>query len=142
MKARLDWDGGMTFNGSTESGHRLVLDADAESGGANGGPRPTELLLHAAAVCTGMDIVMVLGKMRLTVDEFFVDIEGRRATEHPRRFTDIAITYHLKGDLPEEKVMRAIKLSAETYCSVTHSLNATMSYHYILNEQPIQTVEL
>ncbi|MBB5179950.1 putative redox protein [Planomicrobium koreense] len=142
MKARLDWDGGMAFNGMTESGHRVVLDADAESGGANSGPRPTELLLHAAAVCTGMDIVMVLSKMRLNVEEFFVDIEGRRATEHPKRFTEISITYHLKGDLPEEKVVRAIKLSIETYCSVTHSLNATLSYHYALNDEPIETVVL
>lgn len=141
MKARLDWDGGMAFNGMTESGHRLALDAGTESGGADSGPRPTELLLHAAAVCTGMDIVMVLTKMRLNVDEFFVDIEGRRATEHPKRFTDIAITYHLKGELPEEKVVRAIKLSRETYCSVTHSLNATLSYHYALNDEPIKTVE-
>lgn len=132
----------MAFSGLTESGHRLVLDAGNESGGANSGPRPPELLLHAAAVCTEMDIVLVLNKMRLTVDEFFVDIEGRRATEHPKRFTDIAITYHLKGNLPEEKVVRAIKLSSETYCTVTHSLNSTISYHYALNDEPIRTVEL
>jgi putative redox protein len=142
MKARLDWDGGMAFNGLTESGHSLVMDADPESGGANSGPRPTELLLHAAAVCTGMDIVMILSKMRLDVEEFYINIEGRRATEHPKRFTDIAITYHLKGDLPEDKVVRAIKLSRETYCSVTQSVNSTLSYHYVLNDEPVKTVEL
>ncbi|MGO1059546.1 OsmC family protein [Planococcus sp. FY231025] len=141
MKARLDWDGGMAFNGATESGHRIVLDANEESGGANSGPRPTELLLHAAAVCTGMDIVMILSKMRLDVEEFFIDIEGRRATEHPKRFTDIFITYHLKGDLPADKVVRAIKLSRDTYCSVTHSLNSTLTYHYVLNDAPVETVE-
>ena len=141
MKARLNWNGGMAFDGLTESGHRVLLDAGTESGGSNSGPRPPEILLHAAAVCTGMDIVLVLNKMRLTVDEFFIDIEGMRATEHPKRFTDISITYHIKGDLPEDKVIRAIKLSSETYCTVVHSLNATTSYHYALNDAATKTLD-
>lgn len=140
MKARLNWNGGMAFDGLTESGHRLVLDAGRESGGSNSGPRPPEILLHAAAVCTGMDIVLVLNKMRLEVDEFFIDIEGMRATEHPKRFTDISITYHIKGNLPEDKVVRAIKLSSETYCTVIHSLNASISYHYAINDAPVKTM--
>jgi putative redox protein len=134
MKAKLDWDGGMAFSGPTESGHMIKLDAGAESGGANSGARPTEILLHAVAVCTGMDIVHVLNKMRLTIDEFFIEIEGERAAEHPKRFTDISIHYHLKGDLPVDKVERAIKLSSETYCSVAHSLNAAIRYDYTLND--------
>lgn len=133
MKAILNWQGGMAFSGTTESGHMIVLDAGSESGGSNQGARPPEVLLHAAAVCTGMDIVLVLNKMRLAIDEFFIEIEGTRATEHPKRFTDIAITYHIKGDLPEDKVVRAIKLSSETYCTVVHSLNASIEYKYILN---------
>ncbi|MGH2317948.1 OsmC family protein [Planococcus sp. SE5232] len=133
MKAVLNWQGGMVFSGMTESGHMVLLDAGTESGGSNQGARPPEVLLHAAAVCTGMDIVYVLNKMRLVIDEFFIDIEGDRASEHPKRFTDIAITYHIKGELPEDKVVRAIKLSSETYCTVVHSLNASVEYKYVLN---------
>ncbi|WP_223638835.1 OsmC family protein [Planococcus sp. 4-30] len=133
MKAVLNWQGGMAFSGMTESGHMVLLDAGTESGGSNQGARPPEVLLHAAAVCTGMDIVYVLNKMRLVIDEFFIDIEGDRASEHPKRFTDIAITYHIKGELPEDKVVRAIKLSSETYCTVVHSLNASVEYKYVLN---------
>jgi putative redox protein len=136
MKATLNWNGGMAFSGMTESGHNVVLDAGLDSGGVDSGPRPTEILLHAAAVCTGMDIVFVMNKMRLSIDAFFIEIEGRRASEHPKRFTEFIITYHLKGDLPEDKVARAIKLSRDTYCSVVHSLNATISYHYALNDAP------
>lgn len=133
MKAVLNWQGGMAFSGMTESGHMVLLDAGSESGGSNQGARPPEVLLHAAAVCTGMDIVYVLNKMRLVIDEFFIEIDGIRASEHPRRFTDIAITYHIKGALPEDKVVRAIKLSSETYCTVVHSLNASIEYKYALN---------
>lgn len=140
MKARLNWDGGMAFSGETESGHKVLMDADAESGGANTGPRPTEVLLNAAAVCTGMDIVMILEKMRLTIDGFFIEIEGMRAENHPRRFTEITITYHINGDLPEDKVVRAIKLSRDTYCTVVHSLNAAIQYKYVLNGEVGKTV--
>lgn len=140
MKARLDWQGGMAFSGDTESGHTLLLDAGEDSGGTNQGPRPPEILLHALAVCTGMDIVYVLGKMRLTIEDFFIDIEGKRATEHPKRFTDITVTYHITGDLPEDKVIRAIKLSSETYCTVAHSINAEIQYSYALNGEEIKSV--
>lgn len=140
MKARLDWQGGMAFSGDTESGHTLLLDAGEDSGGTNQGPRPPEILLHALAVCTGMDIVYVLGKMRLTIEDFSIDIEGKRATEHPKRFTDITVTYHITGDLPEDKVIRAIKLSSETYCTVAHSINAEIQYSYALNGEEIKSV--
>ncbi|MDN7246912.1 OsmC family protein [Planococcus shenhongbingii] len=140
MKATLNWDGGMAFSGMTESGHKILLDAGAESGGSNSGPRPTEVLLHAAAVCTGMDIVMILEKMRLVIDGFFIEIEGTRAENHPRRFSEIAISYHIKGDLPEDKVVRAIKLSRDTYCSVVHSINASIKFKYVLNGEPSKTL--
>ncbi|TWT09257.1 OsmC family protein [Planomicrobium sp. CPCC 101079] len=141
MKATLNWDGGMAFSGKTESGHLVLLDAGPESGGENKGPRPPEVLLHAAAVCTGMDIVYVLEKMRLKIDKFFIEIEGIRATEHPKRFTEMSIIYHINGKLPEDKVKRAIKLSSETYCTVVHSINAKVQYKYSLNEEPVKKME-
>ena len=142
MKAVLNWKGGMAFSGMTESGHMVLLDAGSESGGSDLGPRPPEVLLHAVAVCTGMDIVYVLNKMRLVIEEFFIEIEGIRAPEHPKRFTDIVITYHIKGSVPEDKVVRAIKLSSDTYCTVVHSLNATIEYKYVLNEGPSKIVKI
>lgn len=140
MKAKLNWNGGMAFSGETESGHHVLLDAGEENGGANKGPRPTEVLLNAAAVCTGMDIVMILEKMRFTIDGFHIEIDGTRAENHPRRFTEIAITYHIDGELPEDKVVRAIKLSRDTYCTVVNSLNAGIQYHYVLNEEESKTI--
>lgn len=141
MKATLNWDGGMAFSGLTESGHMLLLDAGPESKGENRGPRPPEVLLHAAAVCTGMDIVYVLEKMRLTIEAFSIEIDGIRATEHPKRFTEMSITYHIKGNLPEEKVIRAIKLSSETYCTVVHSINAKVQYKYTINDEAVKSIQ-
>ncbi|HAK99857.1 MAG TPA: peroxiredoxin, partial [Exiguobacterium sp.] len=72
-------------------------------------------------------------KMRLTITHFEMDIEGERAEDHPRRFTSISIHYRLEGDLPEDKVRRAISLSKDKYCSVSQSLNAEISVYYSIN---------
>lgn len=133
MHLQLNWKQGMAFQTTTPSGHDVTLDAGEDVGGLNTGPRPTEMLLQATAACTGIDIVSILHKMRLPLERFEMKIDGVRATEHPKKFTAIHILYIFDGDMPEERVRRAIELSVDRYCSVSHSLNATMTYSYQLN---------
>ena len=133
MHLQVNWKQGMAFQTTTPSGHDVTLDAGEDVGGLNTGPRPTEMLLQATAACTGIDIVSILHKMRLPLDRFEMNIDGVRATEHPKKFTAIHILYVLDGDMPEERVRRAIELSVDRYCSVSHSLNATLTYSYQLN---------
>lgn len=92
-----------------------------------------ELLLQAIAGCTGIDIIMILQKMRLNPTSFHLEVEGTRAEDHPRRYTDIHIHYALEGELPEDKVIRAIQLSKDKYCSVSQSLNANITASYSIN---------
>ncbi len=134
MESTIKWTGNMAFSGVTPSGHEIIMDAAAEVGGQNTGARPTELLLHAVAGCTGIDIISILKKMRLDPSSFHMEVKGNRAEEHPKRFTDIHIHYAFEGDLPEDKVIRAIQLSKDKYCSVSHSLNATITVSYSINE--------
>jgi putative redox protein len=129
----INWNGKMAFSGMTPSGHELKMDAAPEIGGENTGARPTELLLNAVAGCTGIDIISILNKMRLEPTSFKMDVKGNRADDHPKRFTEIHIHYALEGDLPEDKVARAVKLSKDKYCSVSHSLNATITVSYAIN---------
>ncbi|MEQ6377048.1 OsmC family protein [Bacillaceae bacterium S4-13-56] len=133
MNTTIKWNGDMAFSSTTPSGHELKMDASEEVGGKNTGARPTELLLNAVAGCTGIDIISILKKMRLDPTSFSMDVEGDRADDHPKRFTKIHIHYTLEGDLPEDKVIRAIELSTEKYCSVSHSLNAEITASYSLN---------
>jgi putative redox protein len=123
----------MSFSGTTPSGHEIKMDAAEEFGGQNTGARPTELLLHAVAGCTGIDIISILQKMRLHPSSFHMDLTGTRAEDHPKRFTAIHIHYLLEGDLPEDKVIRAIQLSMDKYCSVSMSLNAEITAEYTIN---------
>ncbi|MGM0924109.1 MAG: OsmC family protein [Bacillota bacterium] len=133
MKTKIDWIGKMAFSSTTPSGHEIKMDASEEVGGTNSGARPTELLLNAVAGCTGIDIISILTKMRLNPTKFYMDVVGQRADDHPKKFTEIHIHYALEGDLPEEKVIRAIQLSMDKYCSVSHSLSATTHASYSIN---------
>lgn len=140
MELTINWKEKMAFSGVTPSGHEIILDAAPEVGGENSGPRPTELLLQAVAGCTGMDIISVLHKMRLEPSAFQMDVKGERAEEHPKRFKTINIHYALDGELPEDKVVRAIQLSKDKYCSVSHSLNSEITVSYSINGVPGEKV--
>ncbi len=131
MEINVNWQGDMEFLSSLPSGHSITLDSSPDSGGHNKGPRPMEMLLTGLGGCTGIDIVMILNKMKQEIESFSMDIDGERAEEPPKRFTKIHITYKLKGkNLDERKVERAIKLSEEKYCSASSSLNAEITSGY------------
>ena len=134
METTIKWTEKMAFSSITPSGHEIKMDAAEEIGGQNSGARPTELLLNAVAGSTGNDIISILQKMRLEPSSFTMEVKGERAEDHPKGFTVIHIHYALEGDLPEDKVVRAIQLSKDKYCSVSHSLNATISVSYSIND--------
>lgn len=133
METILKWSGNMAFSGTSASGHEIIMDASEAIGGQNTGARPMELLLFATAGCTGIDIISILKKMRLEPTFFQMEVKGDRADTEPKRFTNIHIHYALEGTLPEEKVARAVKLSKDKYCSVAHSLNATITASFSIN---------
>ncbi|UOF92100.1 OsmC family protein [Fodinisporobacter ferrooxydans] len=134
MNVQVTWQGKRRFEAQGASGHKVVIDAKPEVGGEDAGPRPMELLLMGLGGCTGIDITIILEKMRYTIENFAVEIQGERADQDPKRFTKIQMHYRLDGkDIPPEKVKRAIQLSAEKYCSAASSLNAAFVHTFELN---------
>lgn len=126
---------GMQFVATSGSGHAVVMDTTEDVGGHDTGPRPMEMVLIALGGCTGMDVVSILRKMQVPFTRFEMEIQGERAPEHPKHFTKITVLYKVWGDVPEEKLKRAIDLSLEKYCSVSNSLKpkAEVSYEYRIN---------
>ncbi len=129
-KAEAKWTGGLQFVGRADSGHAIVMEAGKENGGEDGGPRPGELPLIALAGCTGIDVVMILKKMKIAPDAIFVSVEAESVDEHPKIWKTIKMHYRITGDLPEKKVKKAIELSHEKYCSVGAILGATADLRY------------
>jgi len=126
MKAVVEWNGEVAFTGMTESGHKVAMDGPADHGGRNLGPRPTELVLVGMGGCTSFDVVHVLRKGRADVRSCVARIEADRAEEDPKVFTRIHVHFVVSGrDLKEAAVERAIRLSADKYCSVSIMLGKT-----------------
>ncbi|MFL5495840.1 MAG: OsmC family protein [Gemmatimonadales bacterium] len=117
-RVSLRWQEGLVFRGGEPGGPEATVDGDNAVA-----PGPMLTLLLAAAACTGADVVLILGKMRVRPTEFRLEASGERREEEPRRYTAIHLQYHLAGEgLDEPKALRAIDLSIEKYCSVLHSL--------------------
>ncbi len=137
-KATVKYTDGMQFVGETGSGHAIVMDADAEFGGANTGMRPMELLLIGVGGCSGMDIVSVLKKKKQKLTGLEVHVDGKKAEDHPQKYIDINIEYRVRGrGLSEEAVKKAVDLSMEKYCSVKATLegSAKITFSYTIVEE-------
>ncbi len=126
MKTRVKWVEGITFLGETESGHGVIMDGSPSVGGRNLGPRPMEMLLLGAGGCASIDVIMILKKSRQAVSDCYVDISAERADSDPKVFTKIHMHFVVTGkDIKPEAVEKAVKLSAEKYCSASIMLGAT-----------------
>ncbi len=126
MKARVKWIDGVAMLGESGSGHGVVMDGPPELGGRNVGLRPMEMLLIGMGGCTEFDVLLILRKSRQRVTDCVVELEADRAESDPKVFTRIHAHFILTGhDLDPRQVERAIKLSAEKYCSASIMLGAT-----------------
>lgn len=116
---KVSWKEAMSFEGEV-NGHKIKLDADEKVGGQNTGPRPKPLMLVALAGCTAMDVVSILKKMRVALDNFDVNVSGELTEEHPKQYKSMHVTYEFWGkDLPMAKLEKAVNLSEERYCGVS-----------------------
>ncbi len=126
MKARVKWVQDRTFLGESGSGHSMVMDGNPAGGGRDLGIRPMEALLLGMGGCTAYDVVEILEKSREAVEDCVIELDAERAEDIPKVFTKIVVRYIVSGrNLDPGKVERAVKLSAETYCSATIMLGKT-----------------
>lgn len=111
-------DDGLRFEAEFPHG-RIAYD----SGSAAVAPNPVQHLLSALAACEAMDVISILRKKRQDVTAYEVHMQGERAADHPRRYTSITLVHRLTGrGLQRAAAEEAVRLSAEKYCSVHHSL--------------------
>jgi len=123
------WVGREEFRVGFEGGETLTLASVPRAERPGPGPSPVDTVLAALAACTGIDVVLILEKMRKTVSSLHVDVSGERREEHPRIFTTITLVYRVDGpDLTEDAVRRAVTLSQETYCSVSGMLQTSAAF--------------
>ena len=110
---------GMAFS-TTLNNHNITIDLDPSDDGNNKGPRPKALMLVSLAGCTGVDVVMILNKMRVSFSDFSIDVEGQLSDTEPKVYHTVNIVYNIKVKIEDEsKVEKAIDLSQDKYCGVS-----------------------
>lgn len=120
------WRGGLRFEGGAAGRPPILVDGDAQAATS-----PTELLLVAAASCSGADVVHILGKARAELRGLDIHVRGTRRETEPRRYTAIHLRFAVAGEgVDEAKARRAIDLSLEKYCSVVASLAPDIAITY------------
>ncbi len=113
----------MSFDGTASRNFTVPIGTSAAGGGDDDGFSPMELLLVGLAGCTAMDVISILQKKRQDVTGFEVRVQGVRATEHPKVFTNIVLEYIVTGHHVEQAaVERSVELSATKYCSAAAML--------------------
>ena len=127
MKARVKWVENVCFMGESETGHAVILDGAPEAGGRNLGMRPMEMLLIGMGACTSFDVVTILKKARQPIVDCVAQMEAERAADVPKVFTRIHVHFVVTGKgLNAGQVERAVKLSAEKYCSASIMLGKSV----------------
>jgi len=134
MTATLTWQTDKQFLGTTGSSHSVLLDGNRET---NQGASPMELVLMGMGGCSAYDVVHILGKSRQNVTKCVTELTAQRSNDVPAVFTDIHLHFVVAGEgLSEDKVARAVELSADKYCSASIMLarggvNITHGYEIV-----------
>lgn len=128
------------FEAENEDGKVVSIDAAKAIGGGNNGVRPMQLLLMGLGGCSGIDVINILKKQKQVIQGFGIEIDAERFKNvEPSLFEHIIIKFKLEGeDLQAKKVLRAVNLSMEKYCSVSAILGKTAKidfYAYLNGEK-------
>ncbi len=127
MKTRTVWKKEHQFTSYHEH-NAIQIDGDRQHG--NG---PKSLLLSGLAGCSGIDVVDILNKMRVSFTELEIDAETTQTEVNPKIFNDIQLIYKIKtAKKNEDKVKKAIDLSLEKYCGVSAMLKKNSDIHYTI----------
>ena len=126
MKATIELQQNVNFKATSGSGHVIQMDGPPDFGGENKGARPMETLLIGMGGCASIDVVHILRKRRLTVNDCVAELEAERADTDPKVFVKIHLHFKVSGEgLTEKAVGKAVELSAEKYCSASIMLGKT-----------------
>ena len=128
------WSEGMKFQTIGPNGSSLTLGSSLE-GDDQKIPSPKALMLSSLAVCSGIDVVSILEKMKVELNDFKINTIGSLTQEHPKYYNKVSVEYHFYGEqLDKEKINKAVNLSITKYCGVMEMFRSfaeiTTEIHY------------
>lgn len=126
----LTWQGEERFQGVSD-GVSMTMDGKRKAG-----PSPVQAVAFALGGCMAIDVADVIEKGRFPLKALTCDLHVFRAEATPRRITGIDLHFVVTGDVPKDRIARAIELSREKYCSVWHSLNQSIDFKTSFSVNP------
>ena len=95
-QARLRWTGeGMAFRGGPDGGAEIGVDSDGIEG-----PAPIHLLLMSVGACMAIDVLMILEKGRVPVNDLEIETIGVRADDQDRKSTRLNSSHSQQSRMP------------------------------------------
>jgi putative redox protein len=125
VRATARWSGRkVKFDIESASGHSATVD-EAPVFGDDEAMRPTEMLLASLGSCTGINAVLLLKKFKQPLKSLAVEVEGEQATDWPRAFQKIEITFVTGWDGKYDKKMveEALDMACNRYCPIHATLS-------------------
>jgi putative redox protein len=133
----LSWRGSLQFE-ARAGDHALMLDSERRAGVS-----PTQALALGLAGCMAIDVVDIIQKGRFALTGVEARLETERRADPPRYVTRAGLHFVVRGDVPPDRVERAIELSRERYCSVWHSLRQDIDFRTSFEiEQPAHSDDI
>ncbi len=116
-------DDHVNFEAINSTSNTMLMDGSEAIGGKGNGVRPMETLLMGLAGCSGIDVVLILKKMKQVIDDIKIEVVADiEKIDHYKRYSKINVHFDIWGDIRESKVEKAIEMSMEKYCSVSKTL--------------------
>lgn len=135
MQIQTRWIKDLTFEGISEE-HHVAIDTTVEGGGNNTGMGPKKLLLCSLCACSGIDVVLILKKMKVEYTLLEINAEAEQTTEDPKVFTYINLTYTTDASTEDEaKFRRAVELSQEKYCGISLMLKKHCPVNFTIHHK-------
>jgi putative redox protein len=127
-QVKLEWLRSRMFVGTDHLGHSLAIGYQREDEPSGKGVNPSDMLLLSAASCSAYDVVQILEKSKQPLEDLKVDVTAEQSQENPFPYVSLHFIYHIWGDIPPEKIQRAMQLSEDKYCSVLATLKPGLTF--------------
>jgi putative redox protein len=112
------WRGERRYEIGRPGGPAVTIDAAGREGLG-----PVDTLLGALAACSAIDVVEYLAKRRTPASRVDVRVDAERRPTAPRRVLQAQLEFAIDGEgIDVDHAERAIALSFQTYCSISHTL--------------------
>ena len=128
------WRGERRYEIGRPGGPVVTIDAAGKEGLG-----PVDTMLGALAACAAVDVIDYLAKRRTPAARLDVRVDAERRPAAPRRVLQARLEFAIDGEsIDVAHAERAIALSFQSYCSISHSLasDVRLESRLVLNGEP------